>query len=726
MRRSGTAVLAAGALLSLAAFASRAASDAAAVTAGTVTVVGREVDSFGGLRNEVVKIESVSARDMARVNAANVLQAVEGRPGVSVQVECSICNVRNVVLNNLPGRYTTLSIDGVPLFSSLSNAYGLDSVGIAGLERIDIARGAGASQLSPEALGGAVNLVTRRPTGAEAVLQWQNGTHEERRGDLFVARPFTGGAFTVQGNLNEHDAVDGNGNGISEYTGYRRRIGGVGVFLDDAGGFRVRGRLDVIDEKRGGGALGPDHDRIRADTTGNPFDFSRGRGGSPVASGWVNPSTGAIIPYDGGRAGFSEIIDTSRVQSLVTGDRSTALGRLRIALGHARHRQDSFYEGDTYDARQQQSYAGVQLQSRLGDTLFDAGVDYRQENLRSLGRVGGTLSVDGIDNYVYRVPALFAQAQRSAFAERLEMSASIRVDRHNVFGRIASPRVGLLYHHDDTWTSRLAVGRGFRAPTSFFEQDHGILRTTRVLRLVERAEQADNVGYSLSHATDRFSAVLSLTHNRIRHMALLDPDGCLAAGGTLVTAGSAGCVTPVTVFGSASADTRIAGWDVTATWRVTPSLDATAGFEDYHYGFTSTPLFAGGAAKSPLVFARPRNRIHLRTDYEAHGWTVVMRATWTGPMALDRFYDYDSTPRFNLDGTPKLTRSPSFWTLDVTARYAVGTRLSLLAGVTNLFDYRQTNREDYLWVDRTGNPDYTQIWGPNVGRRLYVGARFDL
>lgn len=62
----------------------------------------------------------------------------------------------------------------------------------------------------------------------------------------------------------------------------------------------------------------------------------------------------------------------------------------------------------------------------------------------------------------------------------------------------------------------------------------------------------------------------------------------------------------------------------------------------------------------------------------------------------------------------------------MTARYAVGTRLSLLAGVTNLFDYRQTNREDYLWVDRTGNPDYTQIWGPNVGRRLYVGARFDL
>jgi outer membrane receptor for ferrienterochelin and colicins len=692
----------------------------------TVRVDGAAVEDRTGLRNEVAKVESISAKEIARVNAANVLQAIEGRPGMSVQIECSICNVRNVVLGNLPGRFTTLSIDGVPLFSSLSNAYGLDSVGINGIERIDIARGAGASLVVPEALGGSVNLVTRRPTRNEATLQLQGGSYGERRADLFLAKPFEGGAVTAQGTANDHDSVDGNGNGISEYTGYRRRIGGAALHLDDVGGFRVRGRLDVIDEDRAGGAIGASYDAIRRSLTGNPFDFSGGRGGSPSPGGWRNPSTGAYLPYNRGLAGFSEVILTDRVQTLVTGERRVGTGQLRIAAGHARHRQDSFYEGDYYDARQEQSYASVNYGTRIGETLVETGVDYRLENLRSRSVVGGIQPVEGIDNYVYRVPAFTGHVLRTALDDKLEISAAIRIDRHNVFHRITSPRVALLYRHDDAWNSRFALGRGYRAPTSFFEQDHGILQTTRVLRLVDKVERSDNVGYALSLAGDRFSGVFSVSYNRIHDMALLDPDACQNASGALVATSNPGCVQPVTAFQSAASDTRIAGWDITTTWRMTPLWDLTTGFEDYYYGFTPAPLFAGGTPKSPLVFARPRNRAYLRTDYEAHGWNLLARATWTGPMDLARFYDYGSTPRFNLDGTPKLARSPSFWTVDLTARYRVDKRLSVLVGVTNLFDFRQTDREDYLWINAAGHADVTHIWGPNIGRQLYAGARLDL
>ena len=118
----------------------------------------------GALRDDIVMTESVSARAIEKTGATNVNEAVDKNPGVAVQVECSICNVRNVLLNNLPGRYTTLLIDGIPMYSSVSSAYGLDSVGLYGVERIDIARGAGASLIAPEALAGTVNIVTKRPT----------------------------------------------------------------------------------------------------------------------------------------------------------------------------------------------------------------------------------------------------------------------------------------------------------------------------------------------------------------------------------------------------------------------------------------------------------------------------------------------------------------------------------------------------------------------------------
>lgn len=60
-----------------------------------------------------------------------------------------------------------------------------------------------------------------------------------------------------------HDSVDADGNGVSEYSGYDRKLGGIGFFIDDAGGFKVNGRLDLVDEKRGGGALGSDYAAIK-------------------------------------------------------------------------------------------------------------------------------------------------------------------------------------------------------------------------------------------------------------------------------------------------------------------------------------------------------------------------------------------------------------------------------------------------------------------------------
>ena len=108
-------------------------------TLGEVTVSsGKSSTGTPRLRDEIVATESIGARELEKTGATMLTEALDKRPGIAVQVECSICNVRNVVLNNLPGRYTTLLIDGIPIFSSVSTAYGLDSVNLGGIERIDI------------------------------------------------------------------------------------------------------------------------------------------------------------------------------------------------------------------------------------------------------------------------------------------------------------------------------------------------------------------------------------------------------------------------------------------------------------------------------------------------------------------------------------------------------------------------------------------------------------
>lgn len=51
-----------------------------------------------------------------------------------------VCNVRNVLVNNLSGSNTRLLIDRVHLYNSVSSVYGLESVSAEGLERIDVSR----------------------------------------------------------------------------------------------------------------------------------------------------------------------------------------------------------------------------------------------------------------------------------------------------------------------------------------------------------------------------------------------------------------------------------------------------------------------------------------------------------------------------------------------------------------------------------------------------------
>ena len=677
------------------------------VTLPAVSITGKTNQGDmrpGALRDDIVKTESISAKAIDRVCATNINEALDKNPGISVQVECSICNVRNVLLNNLPGRYTTLMIDGVPIFSSVSSAYGLDSVSVYGLERIDVARGAGASLIAPEALAGTVNVVTKRPTAAENRARVQFGNFGSRQADAYLARTFNGGAFTATVNYNKHDSVDGDKNGISEFTGYNRKMVGLALFLDNAGGFKVKSRFDVVSEKRGGGALGTDYAAIKASTSGNPFNWSRGANGSPDPSGWINPADGTLLPYNDGRGGFSKIIFTDRVQWIGTAERRFGDSKLRLAFGGAQHKQDSYYELATYVGKQNQGYAEASWQMPVAEWLFTVGSSLRYEDLKSNGTTNTGFAVNGIDDYVYRVPAVYVQAYRALFNDALELNASLRYDKHNVFGGITSPRVNALWHHTAKLSSRVSAGKGFRAPTSFFEQDHGILDTIRIDRRIDKPEISSNLSYALNYADDRLAVTASAHHNRIKNFAVLDPGALDPVTGD-----------PVTIFTSADQPVTVRGVDVNLSYQLTPALTLTAAAEAFNYRFPA----------GTLVFARPTSKAYLGFDFEQGGLDLTAKLVWTGPMDLRKFHDDGSGAqnRFNLDGTPKRDKSPSFATLDVRAEYAFNKRFSAYVGADNLTDYKQSDKESALFIDSGGAPDVTHLWGPSRGRYVYAGVK---
>ena len=102
-----------------------------------------------------------------------------------------------------------------------------------------------------------------------------------------------------------------------------------------------------------------------------------------------------------------------------------------------------------------------------------------------------------------------------------------------------------------------------------------------------------------------------------------------------------------------------------------------------------------------------------------------MRATWTGSQDMGKFY-YRDEQHYNFDGSAKPDKSPAFWAVDARVQYAIDKRWAVFAGVDNLFDYKQSDHDGMLWIDAAGTVDVTHIWGPNRGRYVYGGVRFEL
>ena len=684
---------------------------ARAKTLQSVNVLGvTPPTQFGALRSDIVATESIDSKDMAKIGATSLIDALTHRPGIDVQVECSVCNVRSITLNNLPGRFTTLTLDGVPIFSPVSNAYGLDMLGVNGLERIDVSRGAATSLTTPESLAGTVNLVSKVPTKDTAEIEADTGNFGYQREAFYFAKLFGWGAVSLNGTNQDHDSVDGIGYGISQFTGYQRKLLGLGLFVNDFLGFRIKTRLDYIHEDRGGGPLGDNYKAILANTTGNPFNWSAGPNGSPVSNTWVVPSTGQLLepPYDDGAAGLAQIIFTRREQFVTTADKQvdddTAI---HLGLGFAHHEQASWYGGDSdYWDNQHQVYLDANVQRSFGDAQITVGANYKFEELRSR-----SISEDpdspyfgilryNVDAYTYRTPGAYVQAYDTFFDNRLELNASIRADHNNDFGTITTPRLDLLWHHSDTLSSRFAIGTGYRLPTSFFEQDHGLLSAVSVDRTGARPERSQNASYSLNYADDRFTATGSLNYTHIHNMALFVTNDQNEF--TLEPAQHPFIVKSV---------------DFEGTWKATPADSFTFGPEFYHYDFNASD------AANAALFSRPDYRVSLGYDHDSGPWDFNIRATFTGPQNLAKWYDYADNPIYNLDGTPKPNWSPTFWVVDTHVSYQVNKWFELHAGINNLFNYQQAKHDPFLLLDPEGDIDVVHIWGPNIGRSYVVGAK---
>lgn len=150
-------------------------------TLGTVTVTGARPQVGEMPQDQAGAL--VTRRDMQQFGRETVGDAVALLPGVTLST-----NSRNELLVYVRGfdpRQVPLFIDGVPVYVPYDGYVDFNRFGTGDIAAIQVAKGFSAIAYGPNALGGAINLVSRKPSRAfegDAVLG--AGTAGERKAGI--------------------------------------------------------------------------------------------------------------------------------------------------------------------------------------------------------------------------------------------------------------------------------------------------------------------------------------------------------------------------------------------------------------------------------------------------------------------------------------------------------------------------------------------------------------
>lgn len=385
------------------------------------------------LQDAPASVTVVSGEELRERPVRDLAGAIEGTPGV--QLTGIGLGRRGISIRGMLTDHSLVLVDGMRVSNSASaiahSDYELGWVPAEAIERIEVVRGPMSSLYGSEALGGVVNIITRRATD-----EWR-------------------GSFSTHGLLTGH-GLGGNGYNFSGYAGGPLIPGVLG--LNVWGTFKGRTELTSPTDPRVSSASDEKAFMGNATLTWTPderqrIDLSYGAG---FEERWMGTRGTGPFP-----AFYRSEDDIWRQRVSLSHEGQWDWGTTRLRLyGSILDRENRRSDG-----------ARPSGPHRFVDTAADGQVSFSPFEGHKL-TLGGEVRHERLDDPTVNPAGRADQTHYAAFVQdeivfgdRWELVVGGRFDHHQDFGWHASPRAYLLHHFNEALTFKAGVGTGFKAPT---------------------------------------------------------------------------------------------------------------------------------------------------------------------------------------------------------------------------------------------------------------------
>lgn len=407
-----------------------------------------------------VAVEVYTPQFLKKNPSPSIFESLQNVNGVRPQLNCSVCNTGDIHINGLEGPYTMITIDGMPVVSSLASVYGLFGIPTQLIDRIEIVKGPASGLYGSEAIGGLINIITRSPGKAP----------------LFAANLMTT-------NWLEHTVDIGlkikPGKKISSllginYFNYRHPLD---KNKDQFTDVTLQHRISVFNK------LSFERKKNRVATLAARY-FYEDRWGGDMR--WNRMFRGSDSLY-------GESIYTNRVE-LIGIYQLPVQEKIFFSFSATSHDQDSYYGTTPYRGKQKTGFAQLIWDKQAGmshSLLAGLAGRYNYYDDNSTATMDTLTGLNNPDNYV--IPGVFLQDEWELHTKHL-LLLGLRYDHHPVHKGIFTPRLAWKWSPKERQTFRLNAGTGFRV-VSLFTEEHAALTGARAVEVKEslKPERSYNV-----------------------------------------------------------------------------------------------------------------------------------------------------------------------------------------------------------------------------------------
>lgn len=369
-------------------------------------------------------VEVIDRESIARSQASTLAELLRGRAGINLSNQGGTGKLTTVFLRGAESDHVLVLLDGVRVGSATSGLASFQDLPIAMIDRIEIVRGPRSSLYGSDAIGGVIQIFTRRETGdANFHFHLGAGSNGRREGGVGVGVGGERGWFGIDAGMLRTDGINAC-DGIADVVN--------GIF---AGCFTTE----------------PDRDGYRQ----HAFSARGGlKFGDDVTLDAHALRVSGHNEYDG------SFVNSSDIQQLIVGTkldwRAGDRVNVQVGLGHNKDASDNFLDGVANgDFASRRDSANVQADVTLAEGhLLTVGADWLRDRIESS---------TNYDEKRRANRAGFVQYQGRLGANDLQLA--VRRDDNDQFGGKTTGTAAWGVGFAEDWRVTASYGTGFKAPT---------------------------------------------------------------------------------------------------------------------------------------------------------------------------------------------------------------------------------------------------------------------